>query len=102
MANLPQKKLSLVVFMAYLIFTAFFAEYFIVTQSNHEHDHEDDGCCSICHEIKIFQALLEGFGRVGVIVLAAGFILYTKEAVKKPEFILNAVTPIALKVRINS
>jgi hypothetical protein len=102
MANSLQRKLGLVVFTAYLIFTAFFAEYFIVTQSSHEHDHDDDGSCSICHEMEIFQALLEGFGRAGIIVLVAGFISYIKEAVKKPEFILNAVTPIVLKVRINS
>jgi hypothetical protein len=102
MTNLSQKNSALLVFTAYLIFAAFFAEYFIVTQSNHEHDHDDDGCCSICYKIKIVQSLLEGFMRVGAIILVAGFILYIKEAVKKSEFILNAVTPVVLKVRINS
>ncbi|MDR2447203.1 MAG: hypothetical protein LBD58_07950 [Treponema sp.] len=104
MAYLPQRKLSLIVLTVYLAFTAFLAESFIFRELNHEHDHNGaDGCCSICYEIELAQLLLEGLGRIGVVVLAASVIAYAKKQARKPVLIYRAViTPISLKVKCNS
>jgi hypothetical protein len=103
MVNLPQKKLGIIVLTAFLAFTAFFAESFIVTSRNHEHDHDGaDGCCSVCYKIELAQLVLEGLGRIGIIALIAGFITYTQSGAKKPAVLFQfALTPIALKVRLN-
>ncbi|MDR0706546.1 MAG: hypothetical protein LBF60_01535 [Treponema sp.] len=104
MAYLPQRKLSLIVLMAYLAFTAFLAESFIFTELDHKHDHNGaGGSCSMCDKIELAQLLLEGLERVGVIVLAAGVIVYAKKQVRKPIGMYRAViTPISLKVKCNS
>jgi hypothetical protein len=100
--KLSQIKFSSIFFTVYLIFTAFFAEYFISAQSNHEHDHEDGGCCQICHELQIAQAILEGFAGTALIVLTAVFMFYIKRYVKKTAFVLCTQTLVALNVRINA
>jgi small-conductance mechanosensitive channel len=104
MKGLPQKHFLLIVLMAYLAFAAFFAESFIFTHLHHEHDHDSaEGTCSVCNEIELAQFLLEGLGHIGVILCVAGFITHAKKYIKKIVLIyLAAITPVALKVRLNS
>jgi hypothetical protein len=102
--NLSKKPLLLIVLTVYLGFTAFFAENFILTHLNHDHDHDGaGGCCSICYEMELAQLLLEGLGSVGIILSVAGLITYAKECIRKPSLMYPMVlTPIALKVRLNT
>ena len=84
MIDLPQKKSKFIVLIAYLAFTAFFAESFIFTQLNHEHNHDGiDDCCSVCDEIALAQLLLESLGRIAFIAVAIGVMSYTKKQIKK-------------------
>jgi hypothetical protein len=102
--RLAQKPLLLIVLMVYLVFTAFFAENFICPHLDHDHDRDGaGGCCSVCYEIELAQVLLEGLGRIGIILCAACLITYTKERIKKPALLyLMVLTSIALKVRLNT
>jgi hypothetical protein len=102
--NLSQKPLLLIVLMVYMAFTAFLAENFIFTHLDHDHDHDGaGGCCSICYEMELAQLLLEGLGRIGIILCVAGLITHAKERIRKPSLIYPMVmTPIALKVRLNT
>jgi hypothetical protein len=101
---MPPRKPCLVLLLAFLTFTAFYAESFIFTHLEHEHDHDGaDGCCSLCSEIETVIMLLEGFGRIAGLALAAVVIACIKECSPKPAVAYGIPpTPVALKVRINS
>jgi hypothetical protein len=90
--------------MAYLTFTAFFAESFIFTHLHHEHDRNGThGSCSVCNEIERDQLILESLGRIGIAACLAGFIAHAKKQIKKHSLLDHTVmTPIALKVRLNT
>ena len=98
MANLPGKNTLLTaVTTAWLVLTVMFAGIFIVEK--HIHDHTGDDC-RICLEIQIAQRIIEAFGRLGVSLLLAGFVMYAASFVKPHPFFC-AKNPIELKVRFN-
>ena len=99
----PQKTLFLIVVMAYVAFTAFFAEHYIVSQRFHKHDrHGAEGTCSVCSELERAQLLLESLGRIRFIAQAAGCIAYAKNHVTKPALVFSAApTLVSLKIRFN-
>jgi hypothetical protein len=102
--NILKKPLFLIILMAYFTFTAFFAESFIFASLHHEHDrHGTHGSCSVCNEIERAQLILESLGRIGIAACIAGFITYAKKQIKKHSLPDHAaMTPIALKVRLNT
>jgi hypothetical protein len=104
MTRVPSKTLRLIVLLAFLMFTGFYAETFVLTHISHEHDHDGaDGGCALCSEIETAVMLLEGFGRVAGVILAAAAIAYIKKFTLKPAVIYDTpLTPVALKIRINS
>ncbi|MDR0718146.1 MAG: hypothetical protein LBF78_00815 [Treponema sp.] len=103
MKSFPKNPVLLIVLMAYLGFTAFFAENFIFTHLHHNHNrHGAGGCCSVCTEIKLAQLLVEGLCHIGITALIAGLITHAKKYIKKIALIyLEVITPVALKVRLN-
>jgi hypothetical protein len=104
MTHALSRKPGLVILLAFLTFTAFYAESFVLTHLEHEHDHDGaDGCCSLCSEIETVIMLLEGFGRIVCAVLAAAIIVCIKTFTPKPAAAYGIPpTPVALKVRMNS
>jgi hypothetical protein len=102
--NIRKEPLFLIVLLLYAAFTAFFEESFIFTHLCHAHDHNGAGeSCSVCYEIERAQLLLEGLGRIGVMLFVAGLVAYAKKPVKKPALtVFAALTPVALKVRLNT
>jgi hypothetical protein len=90
--------------MVFMVFTAFYAESFIFTHLEHEHDHNGaGGCCSLCSEIELVLMLLEGFERIACIILAAVGIACITRRVPVPAAVYGVVpTPVTLKVRLNS
>jgi hypothetical protein len=104
MIHAPSRKPGLVLLFAFLTFTAFYAESFIFTHLEHEHDHDGaDGCCALCSEIEIVIMLLEGFGRIACAVLAAAIVAHIQVLSPKPIAACGIPpTPVTLKVRMNS
>jgi hypothetical protein len=104
MTRAPSGKPGLVLLLAFLTFTAFYAESFVLAHLEHEHDHDGaDGCCSLCSELETVIMLLEGFGRIGCAVLAAALVARLKTFSPKPAAACGIPpTPVALKVRMNS
>jgi hypothetical protein len=83
--------------MGWLALAIIFAGVFVIEELDHDCTGED---CHICLQIEIAQRLLEAFGRVGVSILFAGFIAYTKAFIKLPVF-FDPITPITLKIKFN-
>lgn len=63
----PQKRLSLIVLAACLVFAAVFAEDFVIANLCHAHPGEP---CSVCLQLETAHSLLEGLGRAGLLFLA--------------------------------
>jgi hypothetical protein len=101
---MSKRPVVLIILTLYLIFTAFFAESFIFTHLHHEHNHASrHGACSVCEELELAQAIIEGLGRAGIAVFAACFMIYARSRIKKQPLPYNAViTPVYLKVRLNT
>ena len=98
MANLPQKNILITAVMtAWLALAVIFAGIFVIEK--HIHDHTGNNC-RICLEIQIAQRIIEAFGRLGVGLLLAGFIMYTASFVKSQTFFFIR-KPVELKVRFN-
>ncbi|MDR3357222.1 MAG: hypothetical protein LBO04_08585 [Spirochaetaceae bacterium] len=99
-----RKPVVLFILTAYLAFTSLYAETYIFTHIHHEHNRAGrHGACSVCEEIELAQALLEGLGRIGVAAFVAGFIAYAKpQARRQPSPDYAAATPVTLKVRLNT
>ncbi|MDR0639794.1 MAG: hypothetical protein LBG27_12995 [Spirochaetaceae bacterium] len=97
------KKVGMIVLLMFLTFTAFYAEAFVFTNIEHEHDHDGTGgCCSLCSEIEQVLMLLEGFGRMVCAVFAAWGIIYGAKRASGAAAVYRAVpTLLALKVRLN-
>jgi hypothetical protein len=88
--NLSQKPLLLIILTAYMAFTALVTGNYIFERLDHEHDGAGRSC-SVCHEIALAQLLLEGLGRIGIILPIAGFVVYAKEHIKKPSLMYRAI-----------
>jgi hypothetical protein len=101
---MASKRSGLVVLFVFLTFTAFYAESFVFTHLEHEHDHDGTGgSCSLCFEIELVLMLLEGFERIACIALIASLAAYGKKLVLPPiPVYAAAITPVTLKVRLNS
>jgi multidrug transporter EmrE-like cation transporter len=90
-------RFSLIVLTACLALTAVFAEFFVFTHLDHDCIGEN---CSVCLQIEIAQSLLEGLGRIGIIVLGIVFFAKTKKNVKNtPVSYIFTTSPILLKVK---
>jgi hypothetical protein len=102
--NMSKRPIVLIILTLYLVFTAFFAEYFVSTRLHHTHDRAArHGACSVCEELELAQAIIEGLGRIGAAVLAACFAVYAKSQITKRSEPYNAaITPVTLKVRLNT
>ncbi|MDR1216609.1 MAG: hypothetical protein LBK25_08005 [Treponema sp.] len=100
MTNSLQKRFWLIVLTACLTVIAIFAEFFICTHL--DHDCVGDAC-SICLQIEVAQHLLEKLGRLGAMALLA-FALgnYTKILVKLSVVFCSSITPVSLKIKINT
>ncbi|MDR2480749.1 MAG: hypothetical protein LBD07_00445 [Spirochaetaceae bacterium] len=107
MANQPEKHAIFTIAMtAWLVLALIFAGVFIIVEHHHEHiDAEGHSVptgenCHICLEIQIAMRIIEAFGRLGVSLFLAGFIIYAVSWVK-PQAFFFAKKPIELKVRFN-
>jgi hypothetical protein len=104
MVTVPQKRLScgsprlpLIVLTACLALAAVSAEVFVFTHLDHDCIGEH---CSVCLQIEIAQRVLEGLGRIGIIVLAIGFFAKAKKIIKSTSFsYIFTTSPILLKVK---
>jgi hypothetical protein len=103
MVRVPLKKAGMIVLLAFLTFTVFYAESFVFTYLDHEHDHDGaDGCCSLCSELEQVLLLFEGFGRMACAVFIALSVIYGTKRVSGMAAAYRAVpTLLALKVRLN-
>jgi hypothetical protein len=101
MTNIPQKKICLVVFMALLALAAVSAEAFVFAALDHDHIGEH---CQVCLHIQIAGRLLECLGRIGAVVLLAGFpaLLAASLVKRSAPFSHVPFTLIALKIQFNS
>ncbi|MDR0663478.1 MAG: hypothetical protein LBF80_05295 [Spirochaetaceae bacterium] len=101
---MSKKPAVLIILTLYLVVTAFFAESFIFTHIHHEHNHAArHGACSVCEELELAHAIIEGLGRVGAAVLALCFIIYAGSRDKRqPAPFTTAITPVTLKIRLNT
>jgi hypothetical protein len=98
MTKLPRKGFSLVVLMGWLVLSVVFAGGFVIEALDHDCTGEQ---CSVCLQVEIAHRLIEAFGRMGVIVLLAGFVAaYAKPLIKFPAFSrLVLETPVSLKIK---
>jgi hypothetical protein len=103
MIRAPLKKAGIIILLAFLTFTAFYAESFVFTRLGHEHDHHGaDGGCSLCSELEQVLLLFEGLGRIGCAVFAAVCITCGIKRVLGMATVYRAgPTLLALKVRLN-
>ena len=101
MRFLPQKKVRLVVLLAFLALAAVFAEAFVFTALDHDCIGE---YCPICPQIEMAQRLLDGLGRIGAIGLVAAFAAAcASPAAKNPGLQRPAsLTLVSLKIKYNS
>jgi hypothetical protein len=89
-----------IIFLACVIFFTVFAETFIAGRL--EHDCCGEGC-SICLQIEAVQNLLRCFSLVMLLVFAAGLVLRVPGSARGAGVLsLYRLTPVALKVRLNS
>lgn len=96
--------LLLIAITAYLAFTASFEESYILAHVHHEHDHAGaSGSCSVCTMVERAALLLEGFGRISVVLQSGRLIVPVRGRTKRPPAPdYAAVTPVTLKIRLNS
>jgi hypothetical protein len=99
MANLSQKRLLLALLTACLVFAALFSQGFVLTNLNHVHTEEH---CSLCLQIEIAQKLLEGLGRIGLLVLAACLVPESSALRSRLWLSVASQTLVALKIKNNS
>jgi hypothetical protein len=102
MVNLP-KRAGLAVLILYFALAAFSAESYLLTRLNHEHSLEAPGeSCTVCYGIASARLFLEGLGRTGLLVLAALCMACLRGPVEKSASLVPAaLTPVALKTRLN-
>jgi hypothetical protein len=98
MVELLRKKLSLVVLMAAL-FVAF-TGIFVIEALDHDCTGEH---CAVCLQIEIAHRLIEAFGRLGVIALAASFAAAVHAGTIKPQTLFRSflTTPVSLKIKFS-
>jgi hypothetical protein len=102
-APLTLKKVGTIVLPAFLAFTAFYAESFVIAHLDHEHDHDGaDGTCSLCSELERVILLVEGLGRIACAVFAAFGAFHSAKPIAAMAAVYRAgPTLLALKVRLN-
>jgi hypothetical protein len=96
MIHVARKRLHLVIITACWILVAVFAEFFILTNLDHDCKGE---LCTICLHIDIAQRLCEGLGRICII---AGLALVTLRSHALLELIIRRPAPptlVRLKVK---
>jgi hypothetical protein len=107
MTNLPQKQAFFnLLAIAWLVIAVIFAGVFVIVE--HDHVHIDVNGhrvptgenCHICYKIQIALRLIEAFGRLGMVIILIGFMVYTLSFVK-PQAFFNLANPTPLKVRLN-
>jgi hypothetical protein len=99
----PHRRIRLTVLTAFLVLSALSAESYLVTHLNHEHNLEGpEKSCVVCYGIASARLFLEGLERGGLLPLAALCMVRVKGRVEKAApFTLAALTPVALKTRLN-
>jgi hypothetical protein len=89
-----------VVLTGWLVLSVVFAGVFVIETLDHDCTGEH---CSVCLQVEIAHRLIEAFGRMGVIVLVAGFaVACAKPLIKFPAFSrLFWETPVSLKIKFS-
>jgi hypothetical protein len=99
MTKLRQKRFSLALLTACLVFAAVFSQGFVLANLNHVHTGEQ---CSVCLQMEIAQKLLEGLARAGLLALAFCLVPQSSAVKNRLFFFVVPQTLVALKIKNNS
>ncbi|MDR1315942.1 MAG: hypothetical protein LBK13_03620 [Spirochaetales bacterium] len=89
-----------IVFLVCVMFFAVFAETFIADHFDHDCSGES---CTVCLHIQTVQNLLKCLGLIILLVSGAGLVFRTIRSLQRGgAFRTSCLTPVALKVRLNS
>jgi hypothetical protein len=101
MSNLSQKRFWFTVLTTYLAAIAVSTEAFILTHLDHDCTGES---CPTCARIEVAQRLMERLGRIAVAAFLAFCVADCVKLLVKSSaaLLLPPITPVSLKIKINS